>query len=111
MHGSVLISPKCEHGLMPDFSNAPTFANEYEKAIFTGRPGTIDKTIHATFAGVLHHEPSDGMFRHGQLIYVLRIESMDHLTLTFKPGQEPLSPPPSSGPKMETHPPNLPPGR
>ena len=99
VHGSVLISPACQRGIDPDFSKAEAAGKEYGKAIFTGRRGTIDKDIHARFSGIFLLVPWDKpLCKEGRMMsttkpcFILQIESMTDLRITFKPGQDPTPP-------------------
>lgn len=63
---SVLVDPACkDHGVVPYDGPqlAPAEKAELERAIYTGRPGTLDKHISATFTGTFrwdagHHQTS-----------------------------------------------------
>jgi len=101
-HGSVLIAPGCEGGILPDFANSEAAGDQYSKALFTGGPGTINKDIHGRFSGVFRLGSSSDVFScelrkrkpREKFCYLLEIESIDNLKIVFKPGEEPFEPSP-----------------
>jgi hypothetical protein len=93
-HGSFLFDPRCPKGIYPEFDEASTAGEEFERAIFNGMPGTRDKDIHARFTGRFHIGSYEGtMCNLHKNCYILRIDSMENLTVIFKPGQAPPTPP------------------
>lgn len=53
IHAVVLLDPTCKGGMTIDLSHAPGAWKPVEDALFTGGPGTSDKTITARWTGSL----------------------------------------------------------
>jgi FlaG/FlaF family flagellin (archaellin) len=53
IHSAVLMDPSCKHGMNFDSSHAASAWKPVEDALFTGGPGTSDKTITARWTGML----------------------------------------------------------
>jgi hypothetical protein len=74
----------CQGGIVPisdpKLPQSKAAMNKLRKAIFTGRPGTIDKKITALFTGVISlGDPEDFMLAPGRKIPLLTIESIDSI--------------------------------
>ena len=72
----------CKHAIVPiaspDDANGKEAISKLARAIFTGRPGTLDKRVTAVFAGVISQgKPEDYMMAPGLRIAVLTLDSVD----------------------------------
>ena len=76
----------CNHAIVPVASpndpHSKEAINKLAKAIFTGRPGTLDKRVTAVFAGVISQgKPEDYMMAPGLRIAVLTLDSVDDVNI------------------------------
>ncbi len=52
---SLLLDETCQGGILPYVPSGTPGEGAFNDAIYTGHPGTLDKTITATFTGVFHY--------------------------------------------------------
>ena len=76
----------CNNAIVPVASphdpHSKAAINKLTKAIFTGRPGTLDKRITAVFTGVISQgKPEDYMMAPGLRIGVLTLDSVDDVRI------------------------------
>ena len=76
----------CNHTIVPVASPNDPHGKEaiYKlvKAIFTGRPGTLDKKVTAVFAGVISQgKPEDYMMAPGLRIAILTLDSVEDVNI------------------------------
>jgi len=84
---SVLVDPWCKHGLGPNWTGSPKGEEAFDKALRTGGPGTLDKTITATWIGRFAWHP-------GQIpTWVLKVIEIKDLKLDYIPPPPDLPPP------------------
>ena len=84
---SILVDPWCKHGLDPNWTKSPKGEEAFDKALYTGYRGTLDKTITATWIGrfAWHREQIPR--------WVLNIVEIKNLKLDYDPPPPDLPPP------------------
>jgi hypothetical protein len=85
---SVLVDPWCKHGLGPQWNGSPKGEEAFDKALYTGYRGTLDKTITATWIGRFAWHPGQ------RPTWVLNVVEIRDLKLDYIP-PAPDAPPPA----------------